>query len=114
MSKLLRHHYLENTDGSSYKCYLLALVRDETGIHHVVAAYGRIGGRLSDSSKVAGVDLRKAIAAYETTLAEKLRKGYRDLTAQTPRNDVIDWFVGRSRGGRRARLAGSCVRSPGR
>jgi predicted DNA-binding WGR domain protein len=93
--RLLRHHYLEYTGGSSSKCYLVALVRSDDGSHRVDAAYGRIGGTLSSTSKAAGVDLRKAVAAYEATLAEKVRKGYREPVADGLINAVIDWFAAR-------------------
>jgi hypothetical protein len=93
-NRLLRHAYLEYQQGSSSKCYLLALVVDESGGHSALAAYGRIGGKLSDTTKALGGDLRTAIASYELALNEKLRKGYRE-SGEPLSNAVIDWFAAR-------------------
>ena len=90
---LIRHDYLECSNESSEKCYLVALTRDASGSHQVTSAYGKIGGSLRSSAKVVGTDLRGALATYETTVNQKLGRGYQVERLVSPRREVADWLI---------------------
>ena len=90
---LIRHDYLECSNEYSEKCYLVALTRDASDSHRVTSAYGKIGGSLRSSAKVVGTDLRSALATYETTVNQKLARGYQVERLVSPRREVADWLI---------------------
>jgi predicted DNA-binding WGR domain protein len=79
--QILARTYLRCTDGAHNKQYLAELVEHPDGSYSTPCAYGAIGARLSTTVKYTGTDRRRAVAAFEKVIAEKLGKGYVEVPA---------------------------------
>lgn len=89
MKQILRSTYLENHAGSSYKFYQPVAWRDDAGVYHVDAAYGRIGAGGQVAPKYQGTDPAAALAAFNRLVDEKLRGGYSEADALRGRDDFL-------------------------